>query len=231
MQSNLKFNLVFDVSTSINIGIKIFEDEKVDPQYIIYNNIETDDWFSNMFNQLTDNYKSLPQEIYYGQGPGSFTGLKVCFTYLKTFAVFHQIQFFHFPSFELHRLLFKVPAHSIYIWPVNRNQLYIQGLNLPSQLIELLKAKEIMSSLYDIKMKTFLSNFKLLDDSLRKRILLNPNAFRIKINSLNELEINKVDEPRINNKQINKFMQNEKYSTPIDISADVPIYGHNLQFG
>lgn len=88
---------------------------------------ERDDWVSVFFNELLCGQNASVDALALGSGPGSFTGLRLSFSYFKTWSLLKGLPLYIVSSAYLWRGILEIPDNGILLNQVNKNMYYAFG--------------------------------------------------------------------------------------------------------
>ncbi|MDH5717773.1 MAG: hypothetical protein OEZ22_09055 [Spirochaetia bacterium] len=86
----------------------------------------TDTWFYELLEEKLKSFR--PNAIAIGEGPGSFTGLRISYTYARILGMKWDIPIIPFHSLELWQSAFNISKNDFFIIPANKNVFYMYDL-------------------------------------------------------------------------------------------------------
>jgi len=185
-----------------------------------YNLIKTpennDAWLSDYFSEFLKIHNiKVPDLVFLGKGPGSFTGLRISFSYFRTYCMLMGLGLCLFSSIEFWHRSFSDPLNDIFLVKNNRTTYYGHFLSINKKL------KFIAEKLNFWQKKAI---------KLKKRIILWPSIYVINEDySINDnfkiLTIDEADVSKVNLLPLDNLTNQE-----INWQAALPHYGHELTF-
>ncbi|RME92216.1 MAG: hypothetical protein D6767_03690 [Candidatus Hydrogenedentota bacterium] len=173
---------------------------------------QNDAWLFQMMREAisSENYLNNITEIYLGKGPGSFTGLRVSFTFAKTLACLKEIAIYTFPSLQSWHQAYELKEKTM-LWQMNRSMIYGYVPHLTNPVIAF-RSEEI---------ETIFEKYRIREYVFMPALTRTPKEFLSKSPLLTQNWI--IECPKKPLKPISSH-------GPIPWDKLKPVYGHKLDF-
>ncbi|MDH5721475.1 MAG: tRNA (adenosine(37)-N6)-threonylcarbamoyltransferase complex dimerization subunit type 1 TsaB [Spirochaetia bacterium] len=178
---------------------------------------ESDDWLHDIIQEkLALFINDKPDVLAVGQGPGSFTGLRIAYTYARVLGMLWEIPVISFSSIQLWKSAFNVQENDVFIIPANKNLFYVL---FPEHKLQTLTKEELKMTLNQNKQRA------ILWEANKKNILNLQNEFGADVFKIVEdPQTDKIKFPFLNLDILDHNKEQYKWENAL------PEYGHEPVF-
>lgn len=202
--------LIVDTSTS-HTFLQFIKRGKTNHMELTKASLERDDWFAKLVDEY---FEEDLDSVAIGRGPGSFTGLRISFAYIKIRCLLQNIPLFTFSSGRFWHSFFELPENAWLCIRMNKNMYYAFNSLGDFKAVE-------SSALSNSQLPDFFdfNEVYLWETSGRKTF---PALAGGHNTSRNLHTIEKLNNPR--------FQFPNEILEPADSESALPDYGHEIQY-